>query len=104
MRPLLLAASLSILALAAAGCAGANASRRGPTGGLKLRCTPADATVYVDDEYRGACTLFARHALPLERGNHRLMVDASGHFPYYGEVDTGGIVQTLEVELVSRPD
>ena len=92
------------LLVAATGCAGANGARRGPTGGLKLRCVPPASTVYVDDEYRGSCTLFARHALPLERGTHRLQVDASGYFPYYGEVDTGGIIQTLEVELVARPD
>jgi hypothetical protein len=95
---------LSVLLALAAGCAGANASRRGPAGGLKLRCTPADATVYVDDEYRGACTLFAQHALPLPAGSHRVQVEASGRFPYYGEVDTAGILQTLEVVLVPRPD
>jgi hypothetical protein len=87
-----------------AACAGANGTVRGPTGGIKLRCTPADATVYVDDEYRGACTLFAERPLLLAAGDHRLQVDASGHFPYYGEVNTSGIVQTLEVELVARPD
>ena len=98
------AIALSLAAAAAAGCAGANGTVRGPTGGIKLRCTPAEATVYVDDEYRGACTLFARRALPLAPGDHRLQVDASGHFPYYGEVNTSGIVQTLEVELVARPE
>lgn len=95
---------LGLAALALVGCAGASGQVRGPTGGIKLRCAPADATVYVDDEYRGSCTLFARRALPLPPGDHRLQVDASGHFPYYAEVNTSGIVQTLEVELVVRPD
>lgn len=98
------AIGIGLVLAAVAGCAGANGARRGPTGGLRLRCTPADSTVYVDDEYRGACTLFARHALPLGQGAHRVEVDASGYFPYYGEVDTSGIVQVLEVELVARPD
>lgn len=86
------------------GCGGALAERGGPAGGLKLRCRPAEAVVYLDEEYRGACRLFESRAVPVGPGSHRLQVEATGYFPYYGELDTGGTIQTLEVELVRRPD
>ena len=93
-----LGASLSL-----AGCAGAPV-RPDSQGGLRLRCVPEDATVILDEEYRGACRLFSARPLPLQRGAHRLEVQADGHFPYYGDLDASGVVQTLEVVLVQRPE
>ena len=86
------------------GCAGRPAARTGPTGGLRLRCEPATATVSIDDRYEGRCALFARRPLALAPGRHRLQVDASGHYPHYAEVDVGRAVRDLDVRLVARPD
>ncbi|MBI2895115.1 MAG: PEGA domain-containing protein [Deltaproteobacteria bacterium] len=100
----LVLAVAALLAVLTGACGGALAGGGVPTGRLRLRCRPADAVVYLDEEYRGACRLFQTRAVPVGEGTHRLQVEATGYFPYYGELDTAGTTQTLEVELVPRPD
>ena len=87
-----------------AGCAGAPHGRTTPEGGILLRCRPPDAAVYVDEVYRGSCRLFAARPFLLTSGRHRLLVEATGHFPHYAEIEIRRVVTNLEVELVEEPD
>ena len=95
--------ALGLAIATAMGCA-SGPSVRGVRSTLLVRGEPAEARVYVDDEYAGTARALRTRPLPLPPGPHRLQVEHDGYFPYYGEVDLGGVQQTIEIRLVERPD
>ncbi|MBV9946065.1 MAG: PEGA domain-containing protein [Myxococcales bacterium] len=103
-----------VLGVLAAGCGPARApgSHGKATVSLRLRGTPTDASVIVDDEALGPLDFVAAHGVALPPGVHHITVEARGYFPWDHEVeapdkpDKGGRAPpiVLDVSLVPVPD
>lgn len=72
--------------------------------GLRLKCTPADATVYLDGMPRGLCEDFGQDPVQLrgERRMHRLEVKKEGFAPYQTYYAPSGAIVSLNVTLEPR--
>jgi hypothetical protein len=77
-----------------------------PTISLRLRGTPAGATVIVDEEALGTLDFVAAHGVALPPGLHHVTVKANGYFPSDVAVDArpGSPPVALAVALVPVPD
>jgi hypothetical protein len=75
----------------------------GKTTSLRLRGTPDQASVVLDDQFLGNLAFVASHGVALPRGKHRLTVEAQGYFPFDREItgDEGPV--SLEVQLRAIP-
>jgi|HubBroStandDraft_5_1064220.scaffolds.fasta_scaffold325231_2 hypothetical protein len=77
-----------------------------PTISLRLRGTPAGATVIIDEEALGTLDFVAAHGVALPPGLHHVTVKANGYFPSDVAVDAqpGSPPVALAVALVPVPD
>jgi len=73
---------------------------------LRMRGTPAQATVIIDDEAVGQLDFVAAHGVALPPGVHYVTVKAEGYFPWDRQVDAkpGSGPIRLEVALTPIPD
>jgi hypothetical protein len=102
-------AALAGLALAAAlsACAVQPAANvRRPTVSLRMRGTPPDAAVIIDEETVGQLEFVAAHGVALPPGVHHVTVKATGYFPWDREVDAkeGSAPIRLDVVMTPVPD
>jgi hypothetical protein len=97
--------AIGLACVFAFGCQPA-ASPHAATMSLRLRGSPADAVVILDDEAIGPLDFVAAHGVALPPGVHRLTVKASGYFPYDHEVTAseGAPPLNLDVALTPLPD
>jgi hypothetical protein len=98
------AAACAVGALAA--CQPAQSASSQPTISLRMRGTPAGATVVIDEEALGTLDFVAAHGVALPPGVHHVTVKATGYFPSDVAVDArpGSPPVALEVALVPVPD
>jgi hypothetical protein len=94
-----------LLAPIASGCEPAKQPEQ-PTVSLRMRGTPVDATVIVDDEPLGSLEFVAAHGVALPPGKHYVTVTAQGYFPWDREIvaKLGQGAIALEVALTRVPD
>jgi PEGA domain len=73
---------------------------------LRMRGTPPDATVTIDDQILGALAYVEARGVALPPGKHRVTVQAQGFFPWDREVEAkeGDLPIRLDVALVPIPD
>jgi hypothetical protein len=76
------------------------------TTSLRMRGTPPDARVTVDDQYLGALAFVARRGVALPPGEHRITVEKAGFFPFDQLVNAeeGDDPIVLDVKLEPLPD
>ncbi len=96
--------TLRFVALAAllAACSGAQMAQK--TVSLRLRGSPPDAQVTVDDRYLGALAFVAKRGVALPPGKHRITVEKAGFFPWDREVSASEAPIVLDVVLEKIPD
>ncbi len=77
-----------------------------PTISLRMKGTPGDAAVIVDDESIGQLDFVEAHGVALPPGVHHVTVKAEGYFPWDREVEAkpGSGPIRLDVALVAVPD
>ena len=90
------------LAVALGACGGAQRPRA--AGYYRFQCDPPDARVIVDEEDRGACSLWSTRALGLRAGVHRIRVAREGWLPMESEATPAGGVVTVTARLRRVPD
>ena len=95
-----LAAALGV----APGCATAGATAVVSVRMARTQATPADASVYVDEEYVAPLYVIMAHGGLLPIGEHRITVTKDGYFPYDALVRADRKPIELEVELEPIPD
>lgn len=100
---------LASLALALAAACGQPASPSTATVSLRMRGTPADATVTIDDQIVGQLDYVAARGVALPPGVHHITVQAPGYFPMDREVEAklaNGASAPIDVavKLVPVPD
>ncbi len=101
--------ALAALAALALAC-GAPATPSSATTSLRMRGTPADATVTIDDQIVGQLDYVAARGVALPPGLHHITVKAPGYFPLDREVEakppSGGAASPIDVviKLVPVPD
>jgi hypothetical protein len=73
---------------------------------LRLRGTPPDAAVIIDEEAVGQLDFIAAHGVALPPGVHHVTVKATGYFPWDREVkaEPGDRPIELDVKLTPVPD
>jgi hypothetical protein len=100
-----LAVWVGVGALGMASCRPAQTAHA-PTMSLRLRGSPADATVIVDDDALGTLDFVAAHGVALPPGVHHVTVKAAGYFPWDREVtaQAGAPLLRIEVALTPIPD
>jgi len=93
---------LLLVFLLAEGCAG---PRRPPSGILRLRVTPAEARVLLDDRYIGSAAQLSGRPLKLDSGVRRIEVTAEGRYAARREaaITPGGQLD-LSIDLRAVPD
>ncbi len=81
-------------------------SPKQPTVSLRIKGTPASATVIIDEEALGTLDFVAAHGVALPPGVHHVTVKAAGYFPSDVAVDAkaGAGPVALEVALIPVPD
>jgi hypothetical protein len=95
------AAAIGILILMAS-CMPAAAPLR-PTVSLRLRGSPADATVVVDEENIGTLDYVAAHGVALPPGEHHVTIQAPGYFPWDREVEAKLGIPPIQLDVVLSP-
>ena len=77
-----------------------------PKVSLRMRGTPTDATVIIDEEALGSLELVTAHGVALPLGVHNVTVKAAGYFPWDREVkaEEGKSPIRLDVALTPVPD
>jgi len=74
-------------------------------GVLRVGGMPDDALVTVDDQYIGKLSRLKRFGIKVPAGEHRLTVEANGHFPHDQLVTVPGNGATkVDVALESIPE
>jgi hypothetical protein len=81
-----------------------SANGKAQTVPLRLRGTPPDATVTIDDQRVGSLALVAARGLRVLPGRHRITVEAAGYLPFDVAVDAKDESVPVEVNLVAIPD
>jgi hypothetical protein len=71
---------------------------------LRLRGTPPDATVTIDDQRVGSLALVAARGMRVAPGKHRVTVEAAGFLPFDAVIEAKDAVVALDVKLVPVPD
>jgi hypothetical protein len=97
-RAVLLATTLWMLA-----CAGAPPPPARMVS-FRMKGTPPNATVTVDDIHVGPLEVVQKRGLALPAGQHRVTVEAPGFFPYDKLVNAEDRPISLEVSLVPIPE
>ncbi len=65
---------------------------------------PADALVYIDEQYIGTLGAVAKRGVRVPEGQHRLTVEKSGYFPYDTLIVSDREPISLEVALLKLPE
>jgi hypothetical protein len=101
----LLATTPWLAALAACNARSPDEMRR-PTVSLRMRGTPAEAAVIIDEETVGQLDFVAAHGVALPLGVHHVTVKANGYFPWDRQVEAkeGSPPIRLDVALTPVPD
>jgi hypothetical protein len=94
---------------AVAGVLGACQPAQSPakaTVSLRIRGSPASATVIIDEEALGTLDFVAAHGVALPPGMHHVTVKAPGYFPSDTAVDAqpGSAPVALQIALIPVPD
>ena len=71
---------------------------------LRIRGTPPDATVTIDDQRVGSLSLVAARGIRVLPGRHRISVEAAGYLPFDVAVEAKDAVVVVEVKLAPVPD
>jgi hypothetical protein len=100
MRTLALAALL----VAGGACGGAGAEVPGKTVSFRLRGSPPDATVTVDDQIVGPLRIVMARGVALPPGPHRVSVESAGYLPWDKIVVAADRPVVVAVDLVPVPD
>lgn len=101
---------VALAALVLAAACGAPATPSSATVSLRMRGTPAEATVTIDDQIVGQLDYVAARGVALPPGAHHISVKAPGYFPLDREVEAklaGGSTAApidVVVKLVPVPD
>ncbi len=100
-------AVLPLLVLLTA-CGGGGAEPPARTISLRLKGTPPDATVTIDDRIVGSLGLVSAHGVALPPGQHRISVEARGYLPFdkivVAPADGAAQPIPIDVALVPVPD
>ena len=75
-----------------------------PTTSLRVKGSPADASVTIDDQYLGALGFVAAHGVALPPGKHRITVAKVGFFPWDRLVEAKEEPIHLDIVLTRIPD
>jgi hypothetical protein len=92
------------IAIMLAACAGGAAQAPGKTVSFRLRGSPANATVTVDDQIVGSLQIVMAHGVALPPGPHRVSVESAGYFPWDKIVVATDRPVVVAVDLVPVPD
>jgi hypothetical protein len=96
------------LLLALAACGGGGAEPPARTISLRLKGTPPDATVTIDDRIVGSLALVSARGVALPPGQHRISVEARGYLPFdkivIGPAEGPTQPIPVDVALVPVPD
>jgi ABC-type amino acid transport substrate-binding protein len=71
---------------------------------LRIRGTPPDATVTIDDQRVGSLSLVAARGIRVLPGRHRITVEGAGYLPFDVAVEAKDEVVPVDVKLVPVPD
>jgi len=96
---------VGVLAMISTACQPAQSPSQ-PTVSLRMRGTPASATVIIDEEALGTLDFVAAHGVALPPGMHHVTVKAPGYFPSDTAVDAqlGSSPVALQIALIPIPD
>ena len=94
----------ALLVLLLAACGGGGAQEGARTVSFRLRGSPPDATVTVDDRIVGSLRIVAARGIALPKGAHRVTVEAAGYFPWDKIIVAADRPVVLAVELSPIPD
>jgi hypothetical protein len=76
-----------------------------PPQGMRIFCSHADATVYVNELLVGRCIELRKAWIGLPIGRHRVLVQLTGHFSRYFDVTLKkGEIRHLDVRLEPELD
>lgn len=101
LRALVLALLAPMLAVALAGCGGAQ--RTGEPAQVRFVVTPDTARVYTDDRFVGSARVLARRPFRTRPGVRRFTVTADGYFPHDLELELPSGTTTIELRLREVP-
>ena len=92
---------LVAIALVLAAC-GPGAQAR--TVSVRMRGSPPDATVTIDDRIVGRLDVVSARGVAVPPGKHRVSVERDGFFPWDKIVEAEGAPLVLDVQLQRVPD
>ncbi len=95
-----------LLPLVLAGCTNVIVGTEGrpQTVPVRLRGTPPDATVTIDDQRIGQLAFVAARGMRVAPGRHHVTVEAAGYLPFDAALDAKDAPVVLDVELVRVPE
>ena len=97
-------APAAILTLAACSNVIIGTAGRPQTVPLRLRGTPGDAVVVIDDQRVGPLAFVAARGMRVAPGTHRITVEAPGFLPFDTSVEAVEAIVAVDVKLVPVPD
>jgi hypothetical protein len=71
---------------------------------LRMKGTPADATVTIDDKWIGKLGYVSKHQIMLPPGKHHVTIEHEGYFPWDRAIDADDEPVVLDVALTKIPD
>jgi hypothetical protein len=71
---------------------------------MRVRGTPGDASVTIDDQRVGSLAIVAARGMRVPPGRHRVSIEAPGYFPYDVVVEAKDEVVLVDVRLTPIPD
>jgi hypothetical protein len=71
---------------------------------VRLRGSPPDATVTLDDQRVGSLALVEARGMRVFPGRHRISVEAAGYLPFDRAVEAKDELVVVDVKLVPVPD
>jgi hypothetical protein len=71
---------------------------------VRLRGTPPDATVTIDDQRVGQLAFVAARGMRVAPGRHHVTVEAAGYLPFDAAVEAKDAPVVLDVALVPVPE
>jgi len=92
---------LAALALVLAACGPPSSAR---TVSVRMRGSPPDATVTIDDRIVGRLDVVAARGVAVPPGKHRVSVERDGFFPWDKIVEATNAPLVLDVVLERVPD
>ncbi len=95
-----------LLPVALAGCTNVIIGTEGrpQTVPVRLRGTPPDATVTIDDQRVGQLAFVAARGMRVAPGRHHVTVEAAGYLPFDAAVEAKDAPVVLDVALVPVPE